>query len=165
MSIQSHHVAIENFCQVLNYNFPLCSFFFINQCVQNIRKNISVISSQTILNKLIQGMQFPLQDKLPKSVGELVVQLDQTLQITNECLAGYVEFKRQSVQQIFDQFGNMDNEELGIGEEHDENLETKSSMDQNTIQTAEEHSEHFSQSLISSTQRSDTPEAFTSMKS
>ena len=70
---------------------------------------------------------------LPKNHAELILALDQDLQITNECLSSYVEFKRSSVQLIFDQFGDMDNDVLGaMGGDHDENLETQSSLDNNT---------------------------------
>jgi len=78
--------------------------------------------------------------------------LDHDLNITNECLNSYVEFKRNSVQLIFDQFGNMENDGMG---DQDGDLETQSSLDNNTHQTGEERS-RFSQSIISSTQKSDT---------
>lgn len=57
----------------------------------------------------------------------------------------------------------MDNELLGgLGGEQDENLETQSSLDNNTNHTEEERS-RFSQSIISSTQKSDTADYLTSM--
>ena len=84
--------------------------------------------------------------------------LDHDLKLTNECLSSYVEFKRQSVQLIFDQFaGDMDNDLIGgIGGDHDENLETQSSLDNNTNQHTGEERSRFSKSIISSTQKSDT---------
>ena len=33
LSAQVHQVAIDNLCHVLNYHFPLSSFFFMNLCV------------------------------------------------------------------------------------------------------------------------------------
>ena len=60
LSMQNHSAAIENLCQILNYHFPMSSFFFMNLCVQNLKRNKSVISSQTILQKLIEGMAFPI---------------------------------------------------------------------------------------------------------
>jgi hypothetical protein len=72
-------------------------------------------------------------ERLPKNMCELIEALDKDLKITNECLASYVEFKRASVQQIFDQFGNMENDLLGpIGADQDGDLETQSSLDNNT---------------------------------
>jgi hypothetical protein len=46
------------------------------------------------------------------------------LKLTNECLSSYVEFKRNSVQLIFEQFGDLDNELIGVIGEQVENLET-----------------------------------------
>jgi hypothetical protein len=60
LSPQVHSMAIENFCQVLNYHFPSSSFFFMNLCVQNLKRNKSVVSSQMILEKLIRGTAFPI---------------------------------------------------------------------------------------------------------
>ena len=100
---------------------------------------------------------------MPRNHAELILALDQDLQITNECLSSYVEFKRSAVQLIFDQFGDMDNDVLGaMGGDHDENLETQSSLDNNTNQTGEDRS-RFSQSIVSSTQKSDTADYLTSM--
>jgi len=50
---------------------------------------------------------------LPKNQAELILALDNDLSITNECLTSYVEFKRRSVQMIFDHFGNLDSSILG----------------------------------------------------
>jgi hypothetical protein len=60
LSPQIYQIAIENLCQILNYHFPLSSFFFMNLCVQNMKQNKSVISSQIILRKLIEGAAFPI---------------------------------------------------------------------------------------------------------
>ena len=178
LSPQVQQGAIENFCHVLNYYFPMSSFFFMNLCVQNIKRNKSVISSQIILEKLIKGIAFPiaepekpgplnqqnqinsfshLKNRLPKSIAELIVALDNDLSVVDECLTCYVEFKRVSVQMIFDQFGNMENDAIGgLGGDQDGDLETQSSLDNgNTHQTGEIRS-RFSQSIVSSTQKSDT---------
>jgi hypothetical protein len=145
---------------VLSYYFPSSSFFFMNLCVQNIKRNKSVISSQMILEKLIRGTAFPIsvpekggpwnqsnqinsradndmacpsKNRLPRNQAELILALDHDLGITDECLTSYVEFKRHSVQRIFEQFGNMENDAIGgLGADHDGDLETQSSLDNNT---------------------------------
>lgn len=61
---------------------------------------------------------------LPKNQEELISALDNDLKITNECLSSYVEFKRNAVQLIFEQFGDLDNELIGVIGEQVENLET-----------------------------------------
>lgn len=83
--------------------------------------------------------------------------LDNDLSIVDECLTCYVEFKRVSVQMIFEQFGSMENDAIGgLGGDQDGDLETQSSLDNgNTNQTGEVRS-RFSQSIVSSTQKSDT---------
>ena len=83
--------------------------------------------------------------------------LDNDLSVVDECLTCYVEFKRVSVQMIFEQFGNMENDAIGgLGGDQDGDLETQSSLDNgNTNQTGEVRS-RFSQSIVSSTQKSDT---------
>lgn len=57
---QVHAVAIESFCYCLNYLFEMSSFYFMKLCVDNISRNYSVIASQAILMKLIQGTAFPI---------------------------------------------------------------------------------------------------------
>jgi hypothetical protein len=96
--------------------------------------------------------------RLPTNQTELILALDTDLKITSECLNSYVEFKRQSVQLIFDRFAaNMDNDVIGgIGGDQDENLETQSSLDNNTNQNTGEERSRFSKSIISSTHKSDT---------
>ena len=81
--------------------------------------------------------------------------LDSDISLANECLAAYLEFKRQSVQLIFDRFADdMDNEIIGgNGFDHDENLETLSSLDNEGArrQLTAEDEIRFSQSIASST--------------
>lgn len=69
----------------------------------------------------------------------------------NECLTSYVEFKRTSVQLIFEQFRGAENFDAAILGDQDENLETQSSLDN----IGEQRSGRLSHSIISSTQRSD----------
>lgn len=114
LSRQVHLVSIENLCYSLNYLFPLLSFYFMRQCVDNIKRNVSIISSQAVLKKLIEGTAFPILSKteagknqspliqamnfakvrLPKNQKELILALDSDLKITSECLNSYVEYKR-----------------------------------------------------------------------
>lgn len=64
---------------------------------------------------------------------------------------------------IFEQFaGNLDNDLVGgMGGDHDENLETQSSLDNNTNQNTGEDRSRFSKSIVSSTQKSDTAGSMT----
>ena len=177
LSRQVHQTAIENLCYTLNYLFPLFSFFFMRQCVGHLRRNSSVLSSQQVLRKLVEGTAFPIlmvkegkevcalqqalslaKVRLPKNQTELILALDSDLKLTTECLYAYVEFKRQSVQLIFDRFAaNMENEMIGgLGGDHDENLETQSSLYNNTNQNTGEERSRFSKSIVSSTHKSDT---------
>mmetsp|Transcript_14932 Transcript_14932/g.23125 ORF Transcript_14932/g.23125 Transcript_14932/m.23125 type:complete len:143 (+) Transcript_14932:645-1073(+) len=141
--MSAHLNCVDTLTQVVTDHFPLSAFFFMNLCIQNIKQNRSQISSQNILLKLLKGASFPIHPSkapapdvsacLPKSQAELILALDNDLSVTNECLASYVEFKRKSVQTIYDQFGNLDNSVLGgnIGDQ-DGDLETQSSLDNNT---------------------------------
>ena len=68
------------------------------------------------MKNLIDRTAFPIQETeedLPTNKSELILALDLDLGITNECLSSYVEFKRNSVQLIFEQFGNMENDGMG----------------------------------------------------
>lgn len=60
LSAQVHQVAIDNLCNVLIEHYHLSSFFFMNLCVQNLKRNRSAISSQVILQRLIEGTHFPI---------------------------------------------------------------------------------------------------------
>lgn len=76
------------------------------------------MSVQTILQKLIMNVSYPLakNKNLPKNRQELIQVLDEELNLTNECLSSYIEFKRGSLTLIFDQIGSQEQEQ--------ENLET-----------------------------------------
>ena len=77
-----------------------------------------------ILQKLIQNVHYPLAKdikSLPSNRQELILALDQTVNLTNVCLSSYIEFKRLSLNYIFDQMGSQEHEQ--------ENLETQSSLD------------------------------------
>jgi hypothetical protein len=75
----------------------------------------------------------PHKNRLPRNRAELILALDHDLGITDECLTSYLEFKRIAVQIIFDQFGSTENDAIGgLGGDHDGDLETQSSLDNNT---------------------------------
>jgi hypothetical protein len=77
-----------------------------------------------ILQKLIMNVHFPLDKQgaiLPTTRQELIAALDQEVNLTNVCLSSYIEFKRLSLNSIFDQMGSQEHEQ--------ENLETQSSLD------------------------------------
>ena len=97
--------------------------------------------------------------RLPKNKSELVQALDSDLNLINECLASHVEFKRSSVQLIFDRFRHGADAPFGFGNgvlgDQDENLETQSSLDNTQKTGEEERSGRFSRSIVSSTQKSD----------
>ena len=102
-------MAVDNLCHTLVHLFPLFGFYFMRLCIQNLRRNTGVINSITILKRLIQATSYPINYsdealRLPKSEAELIEALDSDLSLTDECLNGYLEFKRTSVQMIFDRF-------------------------------------------------------------
>ena len=94
MNIQM--LVIETLCQILNLYLPSSSFFFMQACIKNIKSKISTLKSQMILQKLIDGVQFPIRDiaskgqqidtegiRLPRNKQELIMALDTDLDLIN----------------------------------------------------------------------------------
>ena len=59
-------VAIECLCQVLNYYLPQSAFFFMGACVKNVSNNQAAIASQMILQRLIDGVCYPIEADLQR---------------------------------------------------------------------------------------------------
>jgi len=60
---------------------------------------------QALLHKLIANISFPLSKQkllLPKNRQELIAVLDSEINLSNVCLSSYIEFKRLSLQHIFE---------------------------------------------------------------
>jgi hypothetical protein len=80
-------------------------------------------------------MAFPIQTgglasqfnvRMPINKSELIIALEDDIKLVNECLTAYVEFKRISVQFIFDRFAaDIGNDAIGgLAGDQDANLET-----------------------------------------
>lgn len=105
--------------------------------VTNIRANQANVPSQMILERLIERVSFPIDQpkvpaagqietarvRLPKNKSEVLLALDSDLELFDQCLANFVEFKRGAVQLIFDQFRDQPGINGVLGDQ-DENLET-----------------------------------------
>jgi hypothetical protein len=71
------------------------------------------MSMQSLLHKLIANISFPLSKQkqlLPKNRQELIAVLDSEINLSNVCLSSYIEFKRLSLQHIFEQMGSQEQE-------------------------------------------------------
>lgn len=104
LSIQSHKLAINELAHILTFNYPKSVLSFVARCVGCLQLHVSVMSMHVILQKLIMNVQFPLEKNklLPTTRQELISALDLEVNLTNVCLSSYIEFKRLSLNYIFD---------------------------------------------------------------
>lgn len=108
LPIQAHKTAIDDLTHLVQYNYQKSLISFIGRCVTCLTNHQSVMSMQVILQKLIMTAHLPLDKTkiLPTNRQELILALDQVLNVTNVCLSSYIEFKRLSLNYIFDQMGS-----------------------------------------------------------
>lgn len=106
LSLQSHKQAIEDLCHLITLNYPSALVNFIGRCIGCLQLHQSTMSMHVILQKLIQNAHYPLAKDsgktLPQNRQELILSLDKVVNLTNVCLSSYIEFKRISLNYIFD---------------------------------------------------------------
>ena len=74
LSVQSHQVCIEQFAEVINYNYPSAWFPYVQESTRRLKANMQGMTMQLIIKKLLLGTQFPMIDAPAKP--EALAQLD-----------------------------------------------------------------------------------------
>ena len=62
LSVQSHQICIDQFAEVINYNYPVAWFHYVQECNRRLKANLQGMTMQIIIRKLLLGTQFPMID-------------------------------------------------------------------------------------------------------
>lgn len=142
-----HKGAIDGFAVALAYNTAEVKWKYISKIMDKLQQNESVLSICSILKKFLQ--QFPEGDIMkirsreeddvvneldfPKTRIELIAKLDKDFSLINELMSLNIEFKRKTLDTIYDHLGrNVDQEQ---------SLETQSSLSSNNEAEGEDTEE------------------------
>ena len=134
LNISVHKGAIDVFAFSLTYNSDETKWKYIDQIMKKLQQNESVLSMFSILKKFIQTFpegniskirnpdpNIPLNEfSFPKTRIELIGRLDKDFSLMNEIMSLNIEFKRTTLDLLYDHLGrNIDREQ---------SLETQSSL-------------------------------------
>lgn len=137
MNFSVHKGAIDSFAFAMYYNADETKWKYIGKIMEKLQQNESVISVCSVLKKFLQQLpegeitkiRNPPQDAVinpltfPKTRIELISRLDKDYALMNELMSLNIEFKRSTLDQIYDHLGrNVDREQ---------SLETQSSLSAN----------------------------------
>lgn len=73
LSAQSHQICIDNFTEVINYNYPVAWFSYIQESIRRLKANLQGVTMQILTRKMLLGAQFPMLDmpRRPESLCNL----------------------------------------------------------------------------------------------
>lgn len=129
-----HKGAIDNFAAALHYNTSEVKWRYIGKMMEKLQQNESIISVCSILKKFLQQLPEGDINKIrnppneenvdelgfPKTRIEMISKLDKDYALMNELMSLNIEFKRSTLDLIYDHLGrNVDREQ---------SLETQSSL-------------------------------------
>jgi hypothetical protein len=134
INISIHKGAIEHFAFALNYNSDEVKWKYVTKIMEKLQHNESIISMYSILKKFINiypegdinKIRNPAQDQpinelsFPKTRIELISRLDRDFSLMNELMSLHIEFKRTTLDLIYDH--------LGRNGDREQSLETQSSL-------------------------------------
>lgn len=55
LSVQNHGLCIDQFAEVINYNYPVAWFNYMQESVHRLKSNMQSMSMQAVLRKLLLG--------------------------------------------------------------------------------------------------------------
>jgi hypothetical protein len=147
LDIPVHKGAIDSFAVALAYNTTEVKWKYVGKIMDKLQQNESILSICSVLKKFLQ--QFPEGDIMkirnreedevinelafPKTRIELIAKLDKDFSLINELMSLNIEFKRKTLDIIYDHLGrNIDQEQ---------SLETQSSLSSNNEAEGEDTEE------------------------
>lgn len=134
VNISVHKGAIEHFAFALHYNSDEVKWKYVSKIMEKLQHNESIISMYSILKKFINiypegdinKIRNPDQDQpinellFPRTRIALISRLDRDFSLMNELMSLHIEFKRTTLDLIYDH--------LGRNGDREQSLETQSSL-------------------------------------